>query len=428
MSFTKQPKCFALIDCNNFYVSCERVFNPKLNNKPVLVLSNNDGCVIARSNEVKALGISMGAPAHECTNLIIKHDIHVYSSNFALYGDMSARVMETVATIIPTIEIYSIDEAFLRFDDIAPHQRIEYAQLIKKRVKEWTGIPISIGIGPTKTLAKIANKMAKKDITGNGIAQISPDNDLPSLLKTISVNDVWGIGYQYTKMLHLNHVRTAYDLTQKDDAWIRKKMNILGLKTVHELRGISCIPLELCSAPNQSIACTRSFRKPLETFPALSQAVAAFTSRVAEKLRAQNSVAQGIYVFVSTGAYAGPDRYFKAKLCELVTPTQFTPDLLRAAHKTLCSIYKSGARYKRVGVILTDISTADNRQEQIFETLDPVDQEKRKNLMKVFDQINNRWGSNSAFFASQGNKIAIKSHKLHKSGAYTTNWLELLRV
>ena len=273
---------FALVDCNNFYVSCERVFQPKLEGKPVLVLSNNDGCVIARSNEVKALGVKMGAPFFQMRDLIREHGIKVFSSNYALYGDMSRRVHNTLAGMAPASEEYSIDEAFL---DLSGLTKLEaHARHIRERVKMWTGIPVSVGIGPTKVLAKIANHVAKKRPEHGGVFDIG-NVDTDSVLATVPVGEIWGVGRQYAKFLTENGVHTALDLKQASDSWVRAHMTVVGLRTLHELRGVSCIPLEEVEPERKGIACTRSFGKPVTSLPELREAVATYASRVGEKLR-----------------------------------------------------------------------------------------------------------------------------------------------
>jgi DNA polymerase V len=283
-------RVYSLIDCNNFYVSCERVFNPKLEGKPVIVLSNNDGCVIARSNESKALGIGMGVPVFKCKDLIKKHKIQVYSSNYTLYADMSQRVMDTLAQFTSDVEVYSIDEAFLSLSEFMSLNLTEYARDIRSTVKRWTGIPVSIGIGSTKTLAKVANKLSKRNPQYGGVFDITSHTQMNELLEQIRVEDIWGIGRQYTKLLNQNGIYTALQLKNASDTWIRKHMSVSGLRTVWELRGISCIPLEEAPPSKKAIISSRSFGRPVESLEELKEAIASYISRASEKLRAQQSV------------------------------------------------------------------------------------------------------------------------------------------
>ena len=279
------PPLFALADCNNFYASCERVFNPKLAGRPAIVLSNNDGCVVARSNEAKALGIAMGVPAFQIRHLIRKHDVQVFSSNYALYGDLSQRVMETLQQFSPEVEVYSIDEAFLNLSGFTNINLTDYGRRIRATVKQWTGIPVSVGIAETKTLAKIANHVAKRTEGTDGVFDFTAWPDRDSVLARVLVEEVWGIGPNYARLLTQHGITTALGLRDADDHWIQKQMGVVGLRTVHELRGISCLPLEQCPPPKQGITCSRSFGRPVTTLAEMREAVAAYTARAAEKLR-----------------------------------------------------------------------------------------------------------------------------------------------
>ncbi|MBN1845985.1 MAG: Y-family DNA polymerase, partial [Sedimentisphaerales bacterium] len=278
---------YALVDCNNFYVSCERVFAPRWEGQPVVVLSNNDGCVVARSDEAKALGIRMGVPVFQVRDLIEKHGVEVFSSNYTLYADMSRRVMETLAGFAPAMEVYSIDEAFL---DLAGNRadRTEYARQIRRRVRQWVGIPVTIGLGPSKTLAKVANHLAKWSARAQGVLDLTECPYLAEALRRTPVQDVWGVGPQYARRLRQAGIQTAWDLRSAGDAWIRRELGVTGLRTVHELRGIACYDLETSAPPNQGIANSRSFGRPVETLAELQEAVAAYMSRAARKLRRQH--------------------------------------------------------------------------------------------------------------------------------------------
>ena len=318
-------KVFALVDCNNFYVSCERVFNPKLEGKPVIVLSNNDGCAVARSEEAKEF-IPMGAPAFKYEDIIKKHNIAVYSSNYTLYSDMSERVMTILGQFTPELEIYSIDEAFLNPTGFTHVDLTEYAKKIRARVKKWTGIPVSIGIGTSKTLAVIANKLAKKNQMCGSVFDITNHSRQDDFLQSVDVEYIWGVGRQYTKFLKRHGIHTAFDLKNAPDHWIKKYMTIVGLRTVWELRGISCIELEEVSEPNKQIIRYRSFGKPVESLEKLKEAISVYATRAGDKLRQQQSVTSYLSVFLETNRFK-PDepQYANSSGCYLHEPTAYTP-------------------------------------------------------------------------------------------------------
>jgi DNA polymerase V len=280
---------FALIDCNNFYVSCERLFQPMLHGKPVVVLSNNDGCIIARSDEAKALGIPMGLPAFKLADLVKEHSIEVYSSNYTLYGDLSARVMTTLTQWTPAVEVYSIDEAFLQFSPLPPETLTAYGQTMRATLHQWTGIPVSIGIGPTKTLAKLANRLAKRSTEAKGVVALTSPSEIEAVLACTPIEDIWGIGPGYTRRLKAHNIRTALQLRDANDRWIRQQLGVVGQRIVWELRGISCLPLELCPPPKQSLMMSRSFGRPITTMIEMREAVATYMTRAAEKVRRHES-------------------------------------------------------------------------------------------------------------------------------------------
>ncbi len=288
------PPIFALVDCNNFYASCERVFNPKLNGLPIVVLSNNDGCVVARSNEAKALGIGMGVPEFQVSPVLHAHQVHVFSSNYTLYGDMSQRVMETLEQFCSDLEVYSIDEAFLSLVGFERRDLTEYGRQIRRTVKQWTGIPVSVGIAETKTLAKIANCIAKRTLDTGGVFDLLACPDRDALLGRVAVEDVWGIGRNHAHMLKQHGITTAFQLRGVDDQWIRKRMGIVGLRLVMELRGVSCLDLEQCPSPKQSLTCSRAFGTLINTLAEMEEAVSVYTSRVAEKLRGEATGRDGV--------------------------------------------------------------------------------------------------------------------------------------
>jgi DNA polymerase V len=413
---------FALVDCNNFYVSCERVFNPIIEGKPVVVLSNNDGNVVARSNEAKALGVQFGAPAFECENLI-KKGVYAFSSNYALYGDMSQRVMNTLSGFAPEMEIYSIDEAFLSFSRLPSVKDLTgYAFQIRRTVKRWTGIPTSIGIGPTKTLAKLANKLAKRNPEHRGVFNIIEHPETDKLLDGVRVEDVWGIGVQYTKLLNLNGIFTALQLKNAPDRWVKKHMTITGLRTVWELRGHSCIPLEEVPPPKKGIISSRSFGRPVESLAELKEALASYVSRAAGKLRAQRSVALFITVFLGTNPFKDEPQYHNSITSRLPVPTSHTVELIRHAHRGLEELYRSGFHYKRTGVFLTEIMPEDHAQLNLFSS---PSSGKQDILMKTIDRINMRWGNNTVIYAAEGIQKGWRMRQLRLSPRFTTQWEEI---
>jgi DNA polymerase V len=303
------PPIFALVDCNNFYASCERVFNPGLKGQPLVVLSNNDGCVVARSNEAKALGIGMGVPEFQIRPVLRAHQVQVFSSNYTLYGDMSQRVMETLEPFSPDLEIYSIDEAFLSLSGFASRNLTEYGRTIRNTVKRWTGIPVSVGIAETKTLAKIANRVAKRTPDIGGVFDLLACPDRDALLGRIAVEDVWGIGPNHARRLKQHGITTALQLRGADDQWIRKHLGIVGLRLVMELRGVSCLDLEQCPSPKQSLTCSRAFGTLISTLAEMEEAVSVYTSRVAEKLRRERLAATVLTVCLSTNEYKEGPQY-----------------------------------------------------------------------------------------------------------------------
>ena len=336
----------------------------RLRKKPVVVLSNNDGCVIARSNEAKALGIKMGAPFFQNRELFKKNSVRFFSSNYSLYGDMSCRVMTTLQQFTPDLEIYSIDEAFFSLDGFSDLTR--YGRRIRKTVKQHTGIPVSIGIAPTKTLAKVANKIAKKNLSLQGVLDLAEVEDLDSLLETVAVEDIWGVGCRYAAMLNRHGITNACQLKNADDAFIQKTMTIVGLRTVHELRGEPCIELEQSPPPKKAIGSSRSFGKPVEELEELLESVSDYVSRAAEKLRTQNSAAATVQVYLTTNRFKNEPQYANYISCTLPTPTAYTPDLIACAQACLKAIYRKGYRYKKTGILLTGLTPANGLQLNLF--------------------------------------------------------------
>jgi DNA polymerase V len=410
----------ALVDCNNFYASCERLFRPALKGKPIVVLSNNDGCIVARSNEAKALGIPMGAPYFKTRGLIEKHGVMVFSSNYTLYGDLSGRVMATLRDIEPEVEIYSIDEAFVTLPGTG--NPAEYGRLIRAKVAQCVGIPVSVGIGPTKTLAKIANRFAKKDSRYGGVANLAGAGNIDELLESVEVAEIWGIGHRSTGKLNQVGIYNARQLRDSDDAWIRKNLTVTGLRTVMELRGIPCVVTESGHATRQSIISSRSFGTPITVKRDLREALATHVSIAAAKLRAQNSIAGAIRIFFHTNRFKEDAPQYSGSLTmELPSPTSHTPTLIEYVRKGLERVYKTGYAYNKAGVMLADITSAVHRQGELF---GPSCNE-REPLMDTMDGINRKWGRNTLQFAAAGIKKPWGMRQSFKSPAYTTSWEEI---
>lgn len=342
----------ALVDCNNFYASCERAFNPNWNNRPVVVLSNNDGCVIARSNEAKALGIKMGVPAYQIKNEIERYGIGVFSSNYTLYGDMSNRVMTMLSSYSPNIEVYSIDECFLDFSGFERYNLKEYGEEIVRTVSKGTGIPVSMGIAPTKTLAKVANKFAKKYKGYKGVCIIDTEEKRIEALKRTEIGDVWGIGHRYTKRLALYGVSTAYDFAQMPKAWVRQQMTVVGERTWKELNGEPCIDLELVTPDKKQICTSRAFGEAISEIEGLEEAVSSYASICAGKLRKQRSCAQALMVFIHTNNFREDlPQYFQNCVVKLPLPTNNTPEIVHYALIALRNIYRKGYFSRKPGLL-----------------------------------------------------------------------------
>lgn len=416
---------FGLIDCNNFYASCERVFNPSLNGKPVVVLSNNDGCVIARSSEAKVLGIPMGEPAYKLKELIETNQVHVFSSNYVLYGDMSHRVMTTIAEFAPEMEIYSIDEAFLLLDGFENIDLKEFGGKVVHATTRNTGIPVSMGIAPTKTLAKVANKFAKKYKAYKGVCVIDTDEKREKALKLTEIGDVWGIGRQFTKKLQYYNINSAWDFTQRTKSWVRHTMGVVGERTWLELRGIPCIETESPTA-KKSICTSRSFGEKLTELSQVSEAVANFAASCAEKLRKQNSLASVVMVFIQTNPFAeNQPQYSNQIVIQLPVPTNDTSELINFALQGLKSIFKKGYRFKKAGVIVSEIVPERPVQGDLF---DIRNREKYNKVMKVMDCLNDSYGRQKIKIAAQGfdRKWKLKNERL--SPCYTTNISDIMDV
>jgi DNA polymerase V len=412
----------ALVDCNNFYVSCERLFNPALEGLPVVVLSNNDGCVVARSQEAKDLGIAMGVPIFTIRELVRKYDVRTFSSNYALYGDISLRVSETLEQFTPHIENYSIDEAFLELPAAA--SATDLARTIRSTVRQWTGIPVSIGIGGTKTLSKIATYVAKKRSEYEGVYVIG--DDVERLLDRVPVGEVWGIGRKYSAQLIKNGIRSARDLRNADDRWVRKHLRVTGLRTVLELRGVPCLTLEEVTPAKKAIASTRSFSKRVHRLDELTEAVASYASRVGEKLRRQRSVAGLLQVFIHTSPFDRRCYYSNSATIILPEPTAHTPALVSAASIALRRIFRDGYAYVKAGVIVSKITPAAQAQMSLFAGDDDGSEHERETrLMEMMDEINSRWGRNTMSVAATGTARDWRMKQAMRSPRYTTQAGEL---
>jgi DNA polymerase V len=417
-------KVFALVDCNNFYASCERVFDPSLKNRPIVVLSNNDGCIVARSNEARALGIPMGVPFFESKAVIKKHKVAVFSSNYQLYGDMSQRVMDSLRRFAPDMEVYSIDEAFLRLDHLQPRNLVDYCATLRAKVMQWTGIPVSIGIGPSKVLAKVANRVAKKQ-TDDGVFDIRSQQAQDEILNTLDVEKLWGIAGRWAERLGRIGIEKASELRDASPTIIRKHLSVVGERIVRELKGQSCIDLEDIQ-PRKNIMSSKSFGTLLTKKEPMEEALANYAARACEKLRQQNSRAQAVYVFVQTNGFRKTDRQYNNALTRSLTvPTSDTRLIIEAAKFCLSRIYKPGYRYKKTGIMLLDLIPATLEQKHLFVD---CDQRPGDHLMAMVDRINREHGPDTLFFGAQGVTREWKMRCGSRSPRYTTQWDELLRV
>ncbi len=415
---------YLMVDCNNFYASCERVFDPRLEGKPVVVLSNNDGCVIARSNEAKALGVVMGEPAYKREAFFSRGGVHVFSSNYALYGDMSARVMRILAGFSEKAEVYSIDECFLLLRGLSSASLLHTAKEIRRTVRQWTGIPVCVGIARTKTLAKIANRLAKKE-GGDGARLLEDEEDIDRVLQGLETGDIWGIGRKSALRLGDCGVRTALELKGRDDDWVRRHLTVTGLRTVLELRQIPCIALEDAPPPARSLVCSRSFGTRIENLASLEEAVSAYVQRAGEKLRRKSLVAGAVQVFLETNRFQPGPQYAGSRCRALPAPTADTLALHGPALEILRDIHKPGYRYQKAGVILLDLSPASGRQLSFLEP-HGEDKTRRDRLMRVMDRINTVHGRGTLTLAASGlGKKEWHMRQERRSPCYTTSWAEL---
>nr|WP_234734516.1 Y-family DNA polymerase [Tellurirhabdus bombi] len=412
----------AIMDCNNFYVSCERSFNPRLENRPVIVLSNNDGCVIARSNEAKELGVKMGTPYHEIGELIDAAGIEVFSSNYVLYGDMSSRVMSILARFVETVEVYSIDEAFL---DLSSEPDPEaFCRTLRETISRWTRIPVSFGIAPTKTLAKVANRLAKKNPSSGGVLSLIHADQIRDALMSFPIGDLWGIGYRFESMLKRNEIKTAWELSQTDEDWVSERMTVNGLRLVYELRGVPVKMLELEPAKKKNICVAPSFGVEVHDIARLRMALATYLARASEKLRKQDSAASSITVFVHTNRFKkNAKHYYNSRTVILPHPSSSNTELLKYASAALDEIFSFGYAYQKLGVFLNDLVPDNHRQANLFTEL-PDD--KLAKLSKAVDGINKQYGRDKVRLAAQGYDRTWPMKQKWLSRCYTTRWSDIL--
>jgi DNA polymerase V len=424
-------RAMALVDVNNFYVSCERVFNPKLRNRPVVVLSNNDGCIISRSAEAKTLGIPMGAPWFKVRKFAEQEGVIAYSSNYALYADMSNRVMSILRQFSPAQEVYSIDESFLDFSAFATRDLTSYAAKLRKTVLQSTGLPVCVGIASSKTLAKLANHLAKQTPALEGVCNFNRMSmiEVDEALRGIAVSNVWGIGRNLTRHMHEADIHTAYDLKVSDAATMRQKFSVVMEKTVRELNGTACLELEQIRGPQRQILSTRSFGHTVRDLQSLEEAVTLYTARAGEKLRHRQLYAGSIYVYIRTSPFRDPRHQYDNSLrLPLHTHTNNTLHLVQAALIALRKIYRPGYDYIKAGVSLGELVTAQTQQQDLFQT--GTGQEKSERLMHALDSVNKKMGRATLKLASEGLQAhqAWRMKQALKSPAYTTCWNDLLKV
>ena len=423
MSSTQYTKKIALVDCNSFYVSCERLFNPKIRRKPVVVLSNNDGCIISRSNEAKALGIKMGEPYFKAKDIIIKNNVQVFSSNYSLYGDLSRRVMRTLKRFNSDIEIYSIDEAFIDLSNFSDTEVEEVGKEIRDTVLQWTGIPTSIGIAKTKTLSKVANHIAKKK--KSGVTSLVGIENIDPILEKIEINDIWGVGKQLTKFYQKNGIYNAKQLKNKSNTWIKKCSNVLSSRTAMELRGISCIGLETTRTKRKSCVVSRSFGKRVERFQELKEAVASYCLNASEKIRSESLVAKAITVFIRTSPFQRDFGYYSnSKTIDFPIATNNSIETVKAAVSILESIFKNGYRYQKAGVMLTGLSN-ENVKKNLFSC---EKDEKIKKLMRSIDNTNYRYGRSTLSVASAGVYKKWNMRREHSSKIDTADFYSIPKI
>jgi len=416
----------ALVDCNSFYASCETIFKPHLKNKPVVVLSNNDGCVIARSSLAKKVGIKMGVPFFEVKKIVKQHNVKVFSSNYTLYANISSRVMGVLNNYCDELEVYSVDEAFLIFNKHSERSFFERARQIKKTVKEWIGIPVSIGIAENKTLSKIANHLAKKDELGTQIVELLDRRQIEIALKVLEVGDIWGIGNRISKFLQSNSIQTAYDLYSSDPRWIRQHLGVVGERTYRELHGEMCFPIVESPEAKKQCRVSRSFESYVENFKELEQRVVSYATRASEKIRSDQLQAKKITVFIRSNKFNQKNQpYYGDKTYSFISPTNDLFEIVKMAVKALGYIYKSGIKYKKAGVLLSDLSSEGTYNQDLFFQRSEKDILKKIKVNRVFDRLNSRYGSGTICVAKENYEKFYLTRRKNLSPAYTSSFYEL---
>jgi len=416
----QRTKKIALVDCNSFYVSCERLFNPKIRNKPVIVLSSNDGCIISRSTEAKALGIKMGEPYFKAKDIILKNNVYVFSSNYSLYGDLSRRIMRTLKRFNTELEIYSIDEAFLDLSNFPDNEIEDVGKEIRNIVLKWTGIPTSIGIAKTKTLSKIANHVAKKK--QSGVTSLIGIKNIDPILEKVDINDVWGVGKQLTKFYHQNGIYNAKQLKNISNTWIKKSSNVLSSKTAMELRGIPCMPLEIKSSKRKSCVVSRSFGTRVENFQELQEAIASYCLNGSEKIRSESLVAKSITISVRTSPFQNKEVYYSnSKTIDFPIATSNSIEIVKTALIALNEIFINGYRYQKAGIQLSGLISSDGSKNLFSSEKD----EKINTLMKSIDNTNYRYGRSTLSLASAGVNKRWNIRRDHSSKIDTADFHSL---
>ena len=420
MLSTQHTKKIVLVDCNSFYVSCERLFKPHILKKPVIVLSNNDGCIISRSSEAKTLGIKMGDPYFKAKEIIIKHNVHVFSSNYSLYGDISRRVMRILKNFSPEIEIYSIDEAFLDLSSIPYNMITSFCKKLRSTILEWTGIPTSIGIANTKTLSKIANHIAKEK--KSGLMNLIEVKNIDAVLEKVEINDVWGVGKQMSKFYIKNGISNAKQLKNISNNWINNNSNVLSSRTAMELRGIPCINLEIYQSKRKSCCVSRSFGEKVEKFQILAESIASYSLNAAEKIRADSLLAKSITIFIRTSPFQNKKVFYSnSATVDFPIATDNSIEIVKKALKVLKSIFKKGYKYQKAGIILSGLSDSEKTR-NLFSSLK---EDKIKNLMKSIDYTNYRYGRSTLSLADAGTNKKWKTKKQFSSKIDTADFYRL---
>ena len=415
-----------LVDCNSFYASCEAIFKPHLKNQPVVVLSNNDGCVIARSSLAKKVGIKMGVPFFEVKKLVKQNNVKVFSSNYTLYANISSRVMGVLKNYCDELEIYSVDEAFLILNKYSARSFFQRAMQIKKTVKKWIGVPVSIGIANNKTLSKIANHLAKKDELGTQVVELLDRQQIEIALKVLEVGDIWGIGSRISKFLQSNSIQTAYDLYSSDPRWVRQHLGVVGERTYRELHGEMCFPIIESPEAKKQCRVSRSFESYVENFKELEQRIISYATRASEKIRSDQLQAKRITVFIRSNKFNQKNQpYYGDKTYSFISPTNDLFEIVRLAVEALSSIYKPGIKYKKAGVLLSDLSSEGVYNRDLFFQRSEKDLLKKMKVNRVFDRLNSRYGSGTICIAKENYEKFYLTRRKNLSPAYTSNFYDL---